>query len=84
MKAALGTQVSEAPVGVWLWLVLVVVVNATWIGMDLWLRAHHYEYLTTEFREGLRHPLWGPLIVGLLAFTIGAFVWHMFTGNPQQ
>lgn len=72
---------DESPIGVWLWLVLIIEINATWIGMDLWLRAHHHEYLTTEFKEGLNHELWGPLIVGLLAASIAAFVWHMFTAR---
>lgn len=69
---------NERPIGIWLWLVLVVEVNATWIGMDLWLRAHRDELLTTEFREGLHSQIWGPLITGLLAFTVAAFVWHMY------
>ena len=69
---------DEAPVGVYLWLVLIVVVNALWIGMDLWLRAHHHEFLTTEFREGLKNPLLGPLLAFLTAGTVAAFVWHFF------
>jgi hypothetical protein len=69
---------SEAPVGVWLWLVLIVVVNALWISMDVWLGRHGYEALTTELREGLRHQVWGPLIAGGIAFTATAFVFHMF------
>jgi hypothetical protein len=72
---------DESPIGVWLWLALIIEINATWIGFDLWLRAHHHEYLTTEFKEGLNHEVWGPLIVGLLAFTVAAFVWHMFTAR---
>ena len=74
---------DESPIGVWLWLALIIEVNATWIGMDLWLRAHHHEFLTTEFREGLRNQLWGPIVVGLLCFTIGAFCFHMFTTRGQ-
>lgn len=69
---------DETPIGIWLWVALIVIINATWIGMDLWLRAKHHEYLTTEFREGLRNPLWGPIITGLIAFTVAAFVTHMW------
>lgn len=73
---------DETNVGAWLWLVLLAVVNATWIGMDLWLRAHHHEYLTTEFKEGLRSGgVWGPLQAFLTFGTIAAFVWHMWA-NP--
>ena len=69
---------DESPIGVWFWLVLIVEVNATWIGMDLWLRTHNHEYLTTEFREGLRHPVWGPVLCFLLFGTVAALVWHFF------
>lgn len=72
---------DESPVGVWLWLALIVLVNAEWIGMDLWLRAHGHEYLTTEFKEGLSHPLYGPLLCFLVAGTVAAFVWHMWTSR---
>jgi hypothetical protein len=70
--------INEAPVGVWMWLVIVVLFNAIWIGMDFWLHAHGYELLTTEFKEGLRHPLWGPLLAFATFGTAAAFVFHMF------
>lgn len=70
---------DESNIGVWLWVVLIVDVNVTWVAMDLWLRAHGHEYLTTEFKEGLSSEWFGPLVVGLLCFTVGAFCWHMFT-----
>ena len=70
---------EKAPIGVWLWLVLLVEVNATWVSMDLWLHKHGYELLTTEFKEGLRHQLGGPVIAFLTAGTIAAFLWHMLT-----
>lgn len=70
---------DESPIGVWLWLVLIIEVNASWIAMDLFLRWRHHEYLTTEFKEGLHNELWGPLIMGLVAFTVVAFLTHMLT-----
>ena len=72
---------DESNIGVWLWLVLIVVVNALWIGMDLWLHANGHEYLTDEFREGLRHPLYGPILCFLVAGTVAAFTWHMWIGR---
>jgi lysylphosphatidylglycerol synthetase-like protein (DUF2156 family) len=72
---------DEKPIGVWFWLILIVEINVTWIAMDIWLGKHHHEFLTTEFKEGLNHPVWGPFIVGLLAFTVAAFLWHMFTNR---
>lgn len=72
---------DESNIGVWFWAVLIGVINITWVSMDIWLGRHHHEYLTTEFKEGLSKPLAGPLIVGALAFTVAAFVWHMFTAR---
>lgn len=69
---------DESPIGVYLWIALIFIVNALWIGMDLWLKANHHEFLTTEFREGLKDPLWGPILAFLTAGTFTAFVWHMF------
>lgn len=73
---------DESPVGVWLWLALVVIVNALWIGMDLWLHSRGHEYLTTEFREGLRNELWGPVLCFVTFGSVAAFVWHMFSERP--
>lgn len=72
---------DESSIGIWLWVVLILGVNITWVGMDLWLHYHKHELLTTEFKEGLSNPILGPLVVGLLAFTVFAFVWHMFTSR---
>lgn len=73
---------DESNIGVWLWIVLIIIINGTWIGMDLWLRRHNHEYLTTEFREGLRNEFFGPLLCFLVAGTVAAFVWHMWHGRP--
>lgn len=69
---------DESNIGVWLWVVLLVDINVTWIGMDLWLRSHGHEFLTTEFREGLANPLIGPFLFGFTLLTFGAFFWHMY------
>jgi hypothetical protein len=76
-------KTDESTIGVWLWLVFVVWVGGFALGADLWLRAHGHEYLTTEFREGLKSPLWGPILAGATAFVVVAFVWHMFIGKGQ-
>ena len=70
---------DEKPYGVWAWLILILWVNAYWIGFDVWADRHNHEYLTTEFREALHNPLWGPIVMGLVAFTIAAFIVHMFS-----
>lgn len=76
---------DESAIGVWFWLFGIIIgFNIIWVGMDVWLRMNNHEYLTTEFREGLRHPVWGPIIMGLVAFTIAAFLTHMFTTNRRE
>ncbi len=72
---------DESSIGIYFWLAFIVIVNALWIGMDLWLKAHHHEFLTVEFREGLRNQLWGPVLCFLIAGTVAAFIWHMFSNG---
>jgi hypothetical protein len=72
-------KTDESNIGIWLWLALFIIVNATWIGMDLFLRWSGHEYLTTEFREGLRQPVWGPFLAFMVAGTIAAFLWDMYS-----
>ena len=74
---------DESNVGLWAWVILIGGINSYWILFDLWARANQHEYMTTEFREGLNHPLYGPLIMGLVAFTIVAFLVHMFNGTVR-
>jgi hypothetical protein len=50
-----------------------------WISMDLWLYYTGHELLTTEFREGLRQPVWGPFLAFMVAGTVAAFTWHMYS-----
>jgi hypothetical protein len=47
--------------------------------MDLWLYYTGHELLTTEFREGLRQPVWGPFLAFMVAGTVAAFTWHMYS-----
>ncbi len=68
---------DESNIGVYLWFVLLFVINATWIGMDLWLRANNHEYLTTEFREGLQSG-WGVALAAATGATFCAVLWHFF------
>lgn len=74
---------DESNIGIWLWLVLIVGINAAWIGMDVWLSKHGHEFLTTEFREGLQNELWGPLLCFLVAGSVAAFVWHFYVGKAS-
>jgi hypothetical protein len=71
-------QPDESSVGMWAWVGLIFLANAYWILFDLWARANNHEYMTTEFREGMSNELFGPLILGQVAFTVVAFLVHMF------
>lgn len=75
---------DESNIGIWLWIALIAIINITWIGMDVWLAKHHHELLTTEFKEGLRDVIWGPVLCFLVAGTIAAFVWHMWSTRSGQ
>lgn len=74
----LAKVADESSIGIWFWIVLVVGINVVWIGMDLWLYHHGHELLTTEFKEGLRNQLFGPLLCFLVTGSVAAFVWHMW------
>lgn len=70
-------RVDESNIGIWLWVVLLVEINATWIAMDLWLKAHGHEYLTTEVREGLAHGGWtGIALAAFIGMMLGVMYYH--------
>jgi hypothetical protein len=69
---------DESNIGVWAWIGLIILINVYWIGWDLWLPRHGHEFLTTEFKEGLKNPLYGALIAFTLGGTVFAFLWHMY------
>lgn len=61
------------------WIVLIVAINAIWIGMDLWLRAHNHELLTREIREVLAGGSWRSLLVAAFTgATFGIVMFHFF------
>jgi hypothetical protein len=68
---------DESNIGVYCWLIEIALINM-WIPMDLWLRAHNHEYMTTEFREGIASPVWGPILLLLIGNTVLVFVGHMW------
>jgi hypothetical protein len=74
--------VSKAPdesnIGIWLWFVLLAEIVLTVVAMDVWLVHKGHEMLTTEFREGLKDPVWGVVLAAASAAVIGAAVWHFF------
>ena len=70
---------DESNIAWWFWLILFVELNATWIWMDLWLKRHHHEFLTTEIREILSGGGWRALVfVAFLGATFGIICYHFF------
>lgn len=74
---------DESNIGAWLFVALIFGINVAWISIDLWLHAHHHEYLTTEFREGLKQPLIGFLLAFFTFGTIAGLIWHFFIQRDQ-
>lgn len=72
-------MIDESNIAWWFWLVLAVEINATWIGMDMWLHRHHHEYLTDEIREILAGGGWWALIAAAVTgATFGIVLFHFF------
>jgi hypothetical protein len=72
---------DESNIGIWLWFALLVGTNVAWISMDLWLHYNGHELLTSEFKEGLKAPVWGPFLAFMVAGTVAAFIWHMLASR---
>jgi len=70
-------KIDESSIGIWLWVVLLILVNAEWIAMDLWLRRNGHEFLTVELREGLLGGGWtGLLLAAAIGATLGIALYH--------
>lgn len=70
---------DESNIGWWLWLALFIDINATWIGMDLFLRARRHEYLTIEVREILAGGGWRGLgFAAMIGATFAIIAYHFF------
>lgn len=62
----------------WLaWLILVVIINAYWIGYDLWAGATNHYSMTHQMQNWLHGKVSGPICMGILVGIVGAFFWHM-------
>lgn len=72
-------QTDESHVGIWLGLICVALALLPWIPMDMWLRRHRHEYITTEFREALQDASnWGLLICFFIGGILGIALYHFF------
>jgi hypothetical protein len=62
----------------WLaWAILAVMINAFWIGYDIWASKTNHYTMTHEMQNWLHGALSGPLCFGILMFVVGAFLYHM-------
>ena len=70
---------DESPIGIWLGLTCVALALLPWVPMDLWLKRHHHEYITTEFREALQDAgPWGMLICFVIGGILAVAGYHFF------
>jgi len=70
---------DESNVGWWLWLVLLVSINAIWISMDVWLATHHHETLSREIHEALAEGSWrGLTVAAFTGATFAVILFHFF------
>lgn len=70
---------DESNIGAWLGLICVALALLPWIPMDLWLKRHHHEYITTEAREALQSSgPFGLVFCGILGAILGVALFHFF------
>ena len=58
------------------WFGLAILVNAYWIGYDLWAHYTGHKAMTTQFRLWLHETVVGPIIAGLWVGVFVAFTFH--------
>ena len=78
MPGWLNYVATESAAPQFAWLGLIVLVNVYWTFYDFVLAPmFRWEMMTTEYREGLNNPVFGPFIFGGTVLTVAAFFWHM-------
>jgi drug/metabolite transporter (DMT)-like permease len=70
---------DESLIGAWLGLSYVMLCLSLWIPIDLWLKAHHHETISTETRELLKSGSWeAMLFMGMLGAVLSIGLYHFF------
>lgn len=69
---------DESNIGIVLGLICVALALLPWILIDQWLKRHHHEYITVEFREAIQGGWWGFWVVGIVGFILAVAIWHFF------
>jgi hypothetical protein len=70
---------DESSIGIWLGLACVALALLPWIPVDLWLRRHGHEYITSEFREAMQGSgQWGLIICVVIGAILGVALYHFF------
>lgn len=76
--SAVAHRTDNSLIGVWLWVALIVDVLATVFLMDWWLYHHNHKLLTTWYKDALRNPVTGAIVVFLTAGAIATLLWHFY------
>lgn len=70
---------DESNIGIILGLICVALALLPWIPMDLWLKRHGHEYITTEVREGLQSSgPWGLVFCFFVGGILAVAAFHFF------
>jgi hypothetical protein len=60
----------------WAWLYLVIIVNALWIGYDVWAKTHRHNTLSRQMHDWIFSPGIGPFIIAGMAFVFVLLIMH--------
>lgn len=60
----------------WFWFVILIEVNLTWIGYDVWAKIYHHNTLSRQMHDWLFSPTIGPFIFAGIAFLVVLAVLH--------
>lgn len=74
---------SEKPLGVIAWAILLVGILVFVVVADIWLHHKGFEYMTTEFKEGLDNPIYGPILTALWFGTFIGLTFHFYLSRNK-
>lgn len=74
---------DEKPYGIILWAALILFIFLFVLVSDLWLYRHGHEMMTTEFKEGIKNRVWGPVLTGLFFGAQIGLAFHFYYSGRQ-
>jgi hypothetical protein len=68
----------------WAWLYLAVIINAAWIGYDIWAKLHHHWTLSRQMHDWFFSPTIGPFVFAAIAAIFVLAVMHFLRYHAHQ